>query len=266
MAADSAVRVVVAGVAGRMGATLARLISRSQGLRVCGGTERPGSPLVGKDGGGFTVVEDLGQAIRSGQGQVVIDFTSPEAAAGHARACADAGAALVIGTTGLGPEAKEALQAAAKKVPVVQSPNMSVGVNVMFKVAAELARVLGPSFDVEIVEAHHRMKKDAPSGTAETLAQRVAAALGRDLEKERRDGRRGDVGARTAGEIGIHTMRGGDVIGDHTVHFLGLGERIEITHRASTRDTFARGAVRAAGRLSEAKPGWHSIESLLGIA
>src|SRR4051812_14486706 len=132
--ADSAVRVVVAGVAGRMGATLVRLISQAPGLRACGGTERPGSPALGKDGGGFTVVEDLGQAIRAGQGQVAIDFTSPEAAAAHARACADAGAALVVGTTGLGAEAKEALRAAAKKVPVVQSPNMSVGVNVMFKV------------------------------------------------------------------------------------------------------------------------------------
>jgi len=264
MAADSAVRVVVAGVAGRMGATLARLISRSQGLRVCGGTERPGSPLVGKDGGGFTVVEDLGQAIRSGQGQVVIDFTSPEAAAGHARACADAGAALVIGTTGLGPEAKEALQAAAKKVPVVQSPNMSVGVNVMFKVAAELARVLGPSFDVEIVEAHHRMKKDAPSGTALKLAEEVAGALGRG-PSDLRFARHGQVGERPRAEIGIQALRGGDVVGEHTVFFFGDGERLELTHRASSRDQFAQGALRAAAWVAGRAPGLYDMADVLGL-
>ncbi|HVE82237.1 MAG TPA: 4-hydroxy-tetrahydrodipicolinate reductase, partial [Myxococcales bacterium] len=163
---DATVRVAVAGVAGRMGATLVRLCSQAPGMKVVGGTERAGSPLLGKDGGGFTVEADLATAVRSGQAQVVIDFTSPDAAAAHARACAEAGAALVIGTTGLAEAAKAELRRAAEKVAVVQSPNMSVGVNVMFKVAAELARVLGPGFDVEIVEAHHRMKKDAPSGTA----------------------------------------------------------------------------------------------------
>jgi 4-hydroxy-tetrahydrodipicolinate reductase len=247
-----------------MGATLVRLISQSPGLRVCGGTERPGSPALGKDGGGFTVVEELGQAIRAGQGQVVIDFTSPEAAVGHARACADAGAAFVIGTTGLQAEAKAAVKEAAQRVPVVQSPNMSVGVNVMFKVAAELARVLGPSFDVEIVEAHHRMKKDAPSGTALKLADEVARALGRGPE-QLKFARHGQVGERTRSEIGVQALRGGDVVGDHTVFYFGDGERLELTHRASSRDQFALGALRAAAWVAGRAPGLYDMEDVLGL-
>ncbi|HZN91348.1 MAG TPA: 4-hydroxy-tetrahydrodipicolinate reductase [Myxococcales bacterium] len=262
--ADGTVRVVVAGVAGRMGGTLVRLISQTPGLQVCGGTERAGSPLLGKDGGGFTVVEDLGQAIRQGQGQVVIDFTSPDAAAAHARACAEAGAALVVGTTGLGAEVKEELARAAKRVPVVQSPNMSVGVNVMFKVAAELARVLGPGFDVEIVEAHHRMKKDAPSGTALKLAEEVASALGRGPESLR-FARHGQVGERPRPEIGVQALRGGDVVGEHTVFFFGDGERLELTHRASSREQFAQGALRAAAWVAGRAPGLYDMADVLGL-
>lgn len=262
--ADGSVRVVVAGVAGRMGATLVRLVSQSPGLRVCGGTERPGSPMLGKDGGGFTVVDDLGQAIRAGQAQVVIDFTSPDAAVSHARACAEGGAALVAGTTGLHAEAREALRLASQRVPVVQSPNMSVGVNVMFKMAAQLARVLGPSFDVEIVEAHHRMKKDAPSGTALKLAEEVAGALGRGAE-DLRFARHGQVGERPRAEIGVQALRGGDVVGEHTVFFFGDGERLELTHRASSRDQFALGALRAAAWVAGRPPGLYDMADVLGL-
>ncbi len=262
--ADGTVRVVVAGVAGRMGSTLARLISQAPGLAVCGGTERGGSAMLGKDGGGFTVVADLGEAIRAGRGQVAIDFTSPDAAAAHARACAEHGAALVLGTTGLTAEAKEAVRQASRRVPVVQSPNMSVGVNVMFKVAAELARVLGPSFDVEIVEAHHRMKKDAPSGTALKLAEEVATALGRGQDSLR-FARHGQVGERPRQEIGVQALRGGDVVGEHTVFFFGDGERLELTHRASSRDQFAQGALRAAAWVAGRAPGLYDMADVLGL-
>ena len=258
------VRVVVTGVGGRMGGTLVRLISRTPGLVACGGTERAGSPLLGKDGGGFTVEEDLGRAIREGRGQVVVDFTSPEAGAAHARACVEAGAALVIGTTGLDAGAKAELSRAAEKVPVVQSPNMSVGVNVMFKVAAELARLLGPGYDAEIVETHHRMKKDAPSGTALKLAEEVAAALGRDGQSFRFE-RHGQLGERPPREIGIQALRGGDVVGEHTVFFLGDGERLELTHRASSRDQFALGALRAASWAAGRTPGLYDMADVLGL-
>lgn len=262
--ADETVRVVVTGVAGRMGSTLARLIAQAPGLLLCGGTERTGSPFLGKDAGGFTVEEDLGRVIRAGQAQVVIDFTSPEAAAAHARACAEAGVALVIGTTGLGAVAKAELGRAAEKVPVVHSPNMSVGVNVMFKMAAELARVLGPAFDVEILEAHHRMKKDAPSGTALKLAEEVASVLGRgtgDLRFERH----GQVGERPSTEIGVQALRGGDVVGEHTVFFFGEGERLELTHRASSREQFAQGALRAAAWIAGRAPGLYDMADVLGL-
>jgi 4-hydroxy-tetrahydrodipicolinate reductase len=262
--AEGIVRVVVAGVAGRMGSTLVRLIALTPGLRVCGGTERAGSHMLGKDGGGFTVVEDLGEAIRAGQGQVAIDFTSPDAAVAHARACAEAGAALVIGTTGLSAEAQEALRVASQRVPIVQSPNMSVGVNVMFKVAAQLARVLGPSFDVEIVETHHRMKKDAPSGTALKLAEEVAGALGRGSDAFRFE-RHGQVGERPRPEIGLQALRGGDVVGDHTVFFFGDGERLELTHRASSRDQFAQGALRAAAWVAGKPPGRYDMADVLDL-
>lgn len=266
-------RVVVAGVAGRMGGTLVRLISQSKHLKLVGATERTNSPLLGQDAGtaaglsaplGVTVGDNLVHALKSGQGQVVIDFTSPEAAAEHARQCGEAGAALVIGTTGIGAVAKAEIGRVASKVPVILSPNMSVGVNVMFKVAHEMARILGDGFDVEIVEAHHRMKKDAPSGTAIKLAEEVASAVGMDPTDFKYE-RHGSIGERPRKEIGLQTLRGGDVVGEHTVFFFGEGERLELTHRASSRDQFALGALRAAAWVAGRKPGLYDMHHVLGL-
>jgi 4-hydroxy-tetrahydrodipicolinate reductase len=200
-----------------------------------------------------------------GEAAVWIDFSSAATTAANARAAVAAGAALVVGTTGLGASDKEAVAEAARSVPVVLSPNFSVGVNVLLKLVADATRALGPGYDLEIVEAHHRQKRDAPSGTALRLAEALAEASGRDLAATARYERHGDVGPRTQPEIGLQTVRGGDVVGDHTVHFLGLGERIEITHRASSRDTFARGSVRAALWLATRPPGLYDMRDVLGL-
>jgi 4-hydroxy-tetrahydrodipicolinate reductase len=207
------------------------------------------------------------QAARPGQGaaDVWIDFSTPGVAVANASAAARAGAAIVVGTTGLSAQDKAAIAAEANKIPVVLTPNMSMGVNVMLRLVADAARALGAAYDVEIVEAHHRAKRDAPSGTALRLAEAVAEATDRDLAKHARYERHGDIGPRTADEIGIQTIRGGDVVGDHTVFFLGQGDRIEITHRASSRDTFARGAVRAALWLHRRTPGLYDMRDVLGL-
>jgi len=189
----------------------------------------------------------------------------PDSSARNAGAAAAAGKPIVIGSTGLGPSHMERIRSAAAKVAIVQSPNMSVGVNLMFKVAADVARVLGQEYDVEIVETHHRFKKDAPSGTAVRLADAVATALGRTMEDSGVYGRRGMVGERAPGEIGVLAVRAGDVVGEHTLIFGGIGERFEITHRAHSRDTFARGAVRAAAWVLGKPPGLYDMADVLGI-
>lgn len=267
-ASKAVLDVAVGGACGKMGERILAVLAGEAGCRLAAAIEREGHPGAGKD-----VSDTLGGAKRgvvletrlAKKADVLIDFSHFSATGARLAECVKLGVPILVGTTGLEPGTREALQAAGKKIPVCVASNVSIGANLVFRLAAEAAKVLGDAYDVEIVEAHHRLKKDSPSGTALTLAQRVAAALGRDLEKERRDGRRGDVGARTRSEIGIHAVRGGDVIGDHTVHFMGLGERIEITHRASTRDTFARGAVRAACWLAGAKPGFYRIEQALGL-
>jgi 4-hydroxy-tetrahydrodipicolinate reductase len=195
---------------------------------------------------------------------VVIDFTSADAAAAHAEACAATGAALVLGTTGVGAEAQAKIARAAASVPVVQAPNFSVGVNVMFQIAEQLAVALGDDFDAEIVETHHRSKKDAPSGTALKLAERIASATGRDSDNFRFE-RHGLVGERMAKEIGIQAVRGGDVVGDHTLFFFGQGERLELTHRATSRDQFASGALRAATWVVGRTPGLYDMGDVLGL-
>jgi 4-hydroxy-tetrahydrodipicolinate reductase len=267
------VRTVITGVTGRMGSTLLRLARNAPEISLVGATARQGSSAVGQDAGlaarlseplGLAVEGDLGRAIEAGGAQVVIDFTSAEASVAHARLCAVRGVPMVIGSTGLGPEARAEVAACAKSIPVVLAPNTSVGVNVVIQIAAELARVLGEGFDVEVVETHHRMKKDAPSGTALKLAEVLASALGRtseDLTFERH----GQIGARPAREIGVQTLRGGDVVGEHTVFFLGDGERIELTHRATSRDQFAKGALRAAGWVVARRPGLYDMADVLGL-
>jgi 4-hydroxy-tetrahydrodipicolinate reductase len=183
----------------------------------------------------------------------------------NVKAAVAAGVSMVIGTTGLSAADKEQIAAAAKSIPIVFAPNFSVGVNVMLKLVADAARTLGPAYDIEIVETHHRAKRDAPSGTALRLAEAVAEASGRDLATTARFERHGDIGPRSDTEIGIQTLRGGDVAGDHTVHFLGQGDRIEITHRASSRDTLANGAVRAALWLAGKPTGLFDMRDVLGL-
>lgn len=264
------VRTVITGVSGRMGSTLLRLARDTEGLEVVGATDRKGAACIGLDAGlatrlgmlGVPVVDSLAAALE--RAQVVVDFTSAEASLAHARLCAERGVALVVGSTGLSPEARAEIGAVARRVPVVMSPNMSVGVNLVIQVAAELARVLGESFDVEVLETHHRMKKDAPSGTALRLAEKIAEALARKPE-DLTFARHGQVGERPHREIGVQTLRGGDVVGEHTVYFLGEGERIELSHRATSRDQFARGALRAASWVVGKAPGLYDMADVLGL-
>jgi 4-hydroxy-tetrahydrodipicolinate reductase len=269
-AAENTVRVAVLGAAGRMGTTIVRLLAETPGARLTAAVEHAGSPLVGRDAGSVAgaaaAAVSIGEA-RPGAGDadVWIDFSSPAETAATATSAAERGAALVVGTTGVDAPGREALAAAARRVPVVFAPNMSVGVNVLLRVVAEAARLLGPGYDLEIVETHHRSKRDAPSGTALRLAEALAEATGRDLGRDARYARQGDVGPRPAREIGVQTLRGGDVVGDHTVMFLGLGERIEITHRASSRETFARGAIRAALWTAGRAPGLYDMRDVLDL-
>ncbi|HVV17371.1 MAG TPA: 4-hydroxy-tetrahydrodipicolinate reductase [Polyangia bacterium] len=265
-------RIAVLGADGRMGRALTRAVAAAAtDAKLTAACERAGHASLGKDAGVLAGGEALGVPVigtlpPKGAADVWIDFTSAQITETVCQAATAAEAALVVGTTGLGPAARAAIEAAAGRVPVVYATNFSVGVNVLRVLVAEAARALGPAYDVEIVETHHRAKRDAPSGTALTLAESVAAATGRQLDTAARYARQGDVGPRTAGEIGLQAVRGGDVIGDHTVFFLGTGDRLEITHRATTRDTFAVGAVRAALWLAGRAPGMYDMRAVLGLA
>jgi 4-hydroxy-tetrahydrodipicolinate reductase len=253
-----------------MGGAIIRVIAEAPELALAAAVEHAKSDKLGADAGQQAGTARLGVAITTdlpaaGTADVWIDFSSPEATAGNAAGAAAAKAALVVGTTGVTADGKAALAQAARVCPVVFAPNTSVGVTALIRLVADAARLLGPDFDLEVVETHHRKKRDAPSGTALRLAESLAEATGRDLAKDARYARHGDVGPRTQAEIGIQTLRGGDVIGDHTVFFLGLGERIEITHRASSRDTFAQGAVRAARWVVGRGPGLYDMQDVLGL-
>jgi 4-hydroxy-tetrahydrodipicolinate reductase len=264
------IKVVVTGVAGRMGTQIARLVRATEGLSLAGGVERPG-PAVGQDVGALTGGPPIGVAVADelaktlGGADVVIDFTSHEASAAHAEVCAARGVPLVIGSTGFTPEAKGRVAAAAKRIPIVLSPNMSVGVNVLFELVRQAAGVLGDGYDVEIVEIHHKKKRDAPSGTAVRLGEVAAEALGRDPKDALAFARHGILGERPPWQIGVQTLRGGDVVGEHTVFFCGEGERLELTHRATSRDQFARGAVRAALWIPGKAPGHYDMADVLGL-
>jgi len=267
------IKAVVTGAAGRMGSRIINVLSTSEGIRLGGAVERKGHPLVGQDscgpagipsGGVLTVIsDDLAASLKIND--VLIDFTFPETSLAHIKICADLGKPAVIGSTGFSKEQLGEINSYVQKIPCVLSPNMSVGVNVCFKALADLAKTLGSDFDVEIVEAHHRLKKDAPSGTAVRMGEVVATALGRDYRKVARCHREGITGERTNEEIGMQTIRGGDIVGEHTVYFIGMGERIELTHRAHTRDMFARGAVRAAKWVVGKKPGLYDMQDVLGL-
>ncbi len=265
------VRAAVAGVAGRMGSRVAQLVCETQGVELAGGFERPEHPRVGDDisrviGGpelGLPVKGSIGDVLRDAD--VVIDFSSASASVEHLRAACEAGRAIVIGSTGFSSGQMDEARELTAKIPCVLAPNMSLGVNVLFKVVADVARLLGDDFDLEIVEAHHRFKKDAPSGTALKLARVAAEALGRDLDEVGVFARHGITGERKSREIGIQTVRAGDIVGEHTVIFSSLGERIELIHRAHSRDNFARGAIRAAMWVVGKPAGLYDMRHVLGI-
>jgi 4-hydroxy-tetrahydrodipicolinate reductase len=265
------VRVVVTGAAGRMGTQIVRLVLATPDLALAGAVDRPGAPAVGKDVAGLAGLEPVGVAVGDDLGRalegadVVIDFTTHEASVRHAALCADKGVALVIGSTGFTPEAKAAVAEAARRVPVVLSPNMSVGVNVVFELVRQAAQVLGDGYDVEVLELHHKHKRDAPSGTAVRLAEVAAEALGRNPADAFAFARHGIIGERPPWQIGVQTLRGGDVVGEHTVFFCGEGERVEITHRATSREQFARGAVRAVAWLTGKPAGLYDMADVLGL-
>jgi 4-hydroxy-tetrahydrodipicolinate reductase len=263
--------VVVAGAAGRMGSRLVALLQDETDLRLVGALEAPGHPALLKDAGEVAGIPRLNVTITGdaegmlGKNRILIEFSVPEASLGHLRLCARDGGRAVIGTTGFTAAQKEEIDRLAQQVPIILSPNMSVAVNVAFRVLGEIARMLGDDYDVEITEIHHRFKKDAPSGTALRMAEVVANALGRDLAKTAVYGRQGLTGERTRNEIGVLSLRSGDVVGEHTVSFGALGERLELTHRAHSRDTFARGALRAARFIAMASPGLYSMQDVLGL-
>jgi 4-hydroxy-tetrahydrodipicolinate reductase len=247
-----------------MGSRILALLREEKDFAVAGAFERPGTDFVGRDAGGVRIASGIEPALENGA-EVVIDFTAPSATMQHAKVCAARGVALVIGTTGLSADQKNELRGLARRIPLLLAPNMSVGVNVLFRLVAEAAKALGSAYEVEIVEMHHRMKRDAPSGTALRLAEVAAEALGLEPKDTFVYDRHGETGARKAGTIGLQALRGGDVIGDHTVHFLADGERLELTHRAASRDNFARGALRAARWIAGRKPGFYDMQDVLGF-
>ncbi|MBF0143825.1 MAG: 4-hydroxy-tetrahydrodipicolinate reductase [Magnetococcales bacterium] len=259
----------IAGAGGHMGRMLVQAL-KADGLRLVAATERNGSELLGRDAGELAGVGTLGVPLESDPqtlftAGVVIDFTTVEATLAHLPLAMHHSVPMVIGTTGFEAAGRARIDAAATRIPIVFAPNFSVGVNLMFKVAAEVAAVLGDAFDVEIIEAHHRRKVDAPSGTAVRLGETIAAALGRNLADVAVYGREGITGARDSATIGFATVRGGDIVGEHTALFAGEGERLEITHRASSRMTFAKGAVRAARWVVGRPPGLYDMRDLLGL-
>ncbi|MFO7831181.1 MAG: 4-hydroxy-tetrahydrodipicolinate reductase [Desulfuromonadaceae bacterium] len=263
--------IAVTGAAGRMGARLINAVTHAENMRLCGAIEHAGHVACGQDAGILSGCGELGikvvDKLRTGleQADILIDFTFPEVTLENARVCAEMGKGLVIGSTGFTPEQREELNRIGNGIGIVLAPNMSVGVNACFKLLKEAATILGQDFDVEIVEMHHNQKKDSPSGTAVRMGEIVADELGRDYNKVANFHREGMCGARTHEEIGMQTVRGGDIVGEHTVYFIGMGERIEISHRAMSRDMFARGAVRACQWLQGKEPGMYDMQDVLEL-
>ncbi|MBU0731130.1 MAG: 4-hydroxy-tetrahydrodipicolinate reductase [Proteobacteria bacterium] len=264
-------KVLVAGAAGKMGKRVGFMVNEHKDLKLVGGFETPGHPDIGKDIGevggygtaGALIADSLESVID--QADVIIDFTFHEATMRFAEIAARHKTAMVIGTTGLSQDNLANLTSLSRNFPCVQSPNMAVGVNVLFKIAKKVASILGDDYDIEIVEAHHRLKKDAPSGTALKLGEMVAAGVNRNLAEVGVYERHGMIGARTDKEIGIQTIRAGDIVGEHTVYFAGAGERLEITHRAHTRDNFAKGAALAAAWVGNKPNGMYTMFDVLGL-
>ena len=263
-------KIAIAGSSGRMGRTLIEAVLSSKDLKLSAALEVAGSPHLGKDAGealgsacGVAISADYAAGIAASD--CLIDFTRPEGSLLHLDACVNSGTKMVIGTTGFSAEGKQRIVAAANRIAIVFAPNMAVGVNATFKLAEVAAKILGDAYDVEIIEAHHRHKVDAPSGTALKLGAVVAAALGRDLKSCAVYGREGDTGERDPKSIGFHAIRGGDIVGEHTVMFAGPGERVEVTVRSGSRMTYALGAVRAAEFLRTKKTGLFDMFDVLGL-
>ncbi len=264
-------KIGIAGAAGRMGRALVRKVMEHPQLTLGSAWEMKGHPLIGQDAGTIAGLEAAGVALDENQQQamgqcdMIIDFTAPEATM-HTLALAVAkGKGMVIGTTGLSPEQHHSMQKAAQSIPMVYATNFSTGINLLWALVAQTAKVLGDDYNVEIVEAHHNMKKDAPSGTALTLLERVCEAKGLDPGEAAQHGREGLIGPRPKDEIGIHALRAGDIVGDHLVLFAGPGERLELKHQAHSRDTFAQGAVRAAYWLSAKTSGLYHMSHVLNL-
>lgn len=265
-------KIVIVGACGRMGQALLRCAKKVEGISIAGATEMAGHPAVGRDAGlaagigeaGVPLTDDLKTALAGAD--VMIDFSVHEAVPGNLRHAVEMRRAVVLGTTGLNDAERAAVQRAAQVVPVVWAPNMSLGVNLLFALVEKAAGILGPDYDVEIIETHHRYKKDAPSGTAIRLGEKVAAGRGQALASVANYGREGIVGERPRGQIGIHAVRAGDAIGDHTVLFATEGERVELSHRATSRDAFAMGALHAARWVASQRPRIYDMQDVLGLS
>jgi 4-hydroxy-tetrahydrodipicolinate reductase len=254
-----------------MGGAVVRAVRQSSDVKLAAALDRPGSARLGQDAGVISGADQIGIQVTDKidavpkPNHVIVDFTNPEASIGFLRAAAKSRTPMVIATTGFNPREYAEIKRLARRTPTLLSANTSLGVNVLVALLGKAARMLGEDYDVEIVEAHHRFKKDAPSGTALALGRSVAEGLGRDLEKVAVNGRKGIVGARSRKEIALLSVRAGDIVGEHTVIFGGIGERLEFIHRAHSRDTFARGALRAAQWLAKRKPGLYGMQDVLGL-
>lgn len=266
----SKIRFAIAGSAGRMGRTLIEAVLAAEDAELAAALEHPGSPFIGKDAGEFLgarcnvpISSDIDTALANAD--CLIDFTRPEGTLQHLAVCRAKGVHLVVGTTGFSVEQKQAIEQAAQDIPIVFAPNMAVGVNAVFKLLDVAARILNQGYDVEVIEAHHRHKVDAPSGTALRMGEVVADALGRYLPECAVYGREGHTGERPPTQIGFSTIRGGDIVGDHTVLFAGIGERIEITHKSASRMPYAQGALRAARFMQGKANGLFDMQDVLNL-
>jgi 4-hydroxy-tetrahydrodipicolinate reductase len=266
-----ALGLIVCGVGGRMGGAAVRAIQQAKEVKLIAAIDRPGSTRLGRDAGEISAVGHVGVAISDEIGPylkpntTVIDFTNAESSLGYLRAAAKRAVPIVIGTTGFNADQLAEIETLARRTPTLLSANMSLGVNLLVSLLGKAAKILGDDYDVEILEAHHRFKKDAPSGTALAMGRSVAQALNRNLDKVGINGRKGIVGERTKNEIALFSVRAGDIVGEHTVIFGGIGERLEFIHRAHSRDTFARGAIRAAQWLAKQKKGLYGMQDVLGL-
>lgn len=265
------IRIIVAGASGRMGSRIIALSREYPELKLTAAFEKKGHEAVGKDAGFIAGIGEIGVKISDSieniidNGDIIVDFSTPSSTKENVKLSSQYGKAMVIGTTGFSKDDMKEMDASIKSIPCVMASNMSTGVNLLLKVLQDVAKVLGNEYDIEIIEAHHRLKKDAPSGTALKMAQVIADVTKRSLDEVAVYARKGIIGERTKKEIGIQTIRAGDIVGEHMVLFGGLGERIEITHKVSSRDTFARGALRAALWISGKPAGLYDMQDVLGL-